>query len=93
MLKDYHCGLSINAIAKKYNRDNGVVEKYIANPIAIDKVKYKGRQVQCVNTDDIFSSISAAAKWATTLTRHLAKDQIAGKVPGTDEPAQWLELS
>lgn len=97
MLKDYQCGLSINAIAKKYNRDNGVVEKYIANPIAINKVKYRGRKVQCVNTGDIFSSISAAAKWAdcgaTTLTRHLAKDQIAGKVPGTDDPAQWLELS
>lgn len=97
MLKDYQCGLSINAIAKKYNRDNGVVEKYIANPVAIDKVKYKGRKVQCINTGDVFSSISAAAKWAgcgaTTLTRHLAKDQIAGKVPGTDDPAQWLELS
>lgn len=97
MLKDYQNGLSINAIAKKYHRDNGVVEKYIANPVAIEKVKYKGRKVRCINTGDVFSSISAAAKWAgcgaTTLTRHLAKDQIAGKVPGTDDPAQWLELS
>lgn len=34
---DYKNGLSINAIAKKYNRDNGTVEKYIANPTAIKK--------------------------------------------------------
>lgn len=97
MFKDYQNGLSINAIAKKYNRDNGVVEKYMANPIAIKKINYKGRRVQCINTGDIFTSISAAAKWAscgaTTLTRHLAKDKIAGKVPGTNDPAQWLELS
>lgn len=97
MLKDFQCGLSINAIAKKYHRDNGVVEKYMANPIAINEVKYKGRKVQCTNTGEIFNSISSAAKWAgcgaTTLTRHLAKDKIAGKVPGTNEPAQWLELS
>ena len=97
MLKDFQCGLSINAIAKKYHRDNGVVEKYMANPIAINEVKYKGRKVQCINTGEIFNSISSAAKWAgcgaTTLTRHLVKDKIAGKVPGTNEPAQWLELS
>lgn len=28
-VNDYNSGLSINAIAKKYRRDNGVVEKYI----------------------------------------------------------------
>lgn len=96
-LQDYQNGQSINAIAKKYNRDNGTVEKYIANPTATTRVKYRGRQVQCVNTGEIFKSISAAAKWAgcgaTTLTRHLAKDKIAGKVPGTDIPAEWLEIS
>lgn len=45
----------------------------------------------------IFNSISAAARWsgcgATTLTRHLASDKKAGKVPETDEVAEWEELS
>lgn len=95
-VNDYNNGLSINAIAKKYKRDNGVVEKYIANPVANVVVKYKGRQLQCINTGDVFKSISAAAKWAgcgaTTLTRHLSSDKIAGKVPNTNEPAQWIEL-
>lgn len=95
-VKDYNNGLTINAIAKKYNRDNSTVEKYIANPNAVYEVKYKGRKVQNINTGKIFSSISSAAKWAgcgaTTLTRHLAKDKIAGKVPETNEPAQWIEI-
>lgn len=30
---------------------------------------------------------------ATTLTRHLTTDKIAGKVPDTKEPAHWIELS
>jgi hypothetical protein len=89
--------MTINAIAKKYKRDNSTVEKYIHNPTSIKKVKYRGRQVQNVNTGKIFTSISAAAKWAgcgaTTLTRHLTGDKIAGKVPDTNEPAQWIELS
>lgn len=96
-VKDYNNGLSINFIAKKYNRDNGTVEKYITNPVAITKVNYKGRQVQNINTGIIFKSISSAAKWAgcgaTTLTRHLANDKIAGKVPETGEPAEWVELT
>lgn len=96
-VEDHKNGMTINAIAKKYNRDNGTVEKYIANPIATTKVKYKGRQIQNVNTGQIFKSISAAARWAgcgaTTLTRHLASDKIAGKVPETEEPAQWIEIS
>lgn len=93
---DYNNGLSINAIAKKYKRDNGVIEKYIANPVAITKVKYKGRTIQCVNNGQVFSSISSAAKWAgcgaTTLTRHLSSDKIAGKVPEIGEPAEWIEI-
>lgn len=96
MLEDYKNGMSINAIAKKYKRDNGVVEKYMANPVAVRQVKYKGRKVQNVNTGQIFKSISAAAKWAgcgaTTLTRHLVKDKIAGTIPETGEPAKWVEL-
>lgn len=96
-VKDHNNGLTINAIAKKYGRDNGVVEKYIANPVAVKEVKYKGRKIQNINTGKIFSSISAAAKWAgcgaTTLTRHLVKDKVAGKVPETGEPAEWLELT
>lgn len=97
MVKDYNNGLTINAIAKKYNRDNGTVEKYIANPVAVTQVKYRGRIVQNTNTGEIFKSISAAAKWAgcgaTTLTRHLAGDKVAGKVPETGEPATWIEIS
>ena len=96
-VQEFNNGMTINAIAKKYKRDNGTVEKYVANPVAVQKVKYKGRQVQNVNTGKIFKSISAAAKWArcgaTTLTRHLAGDKIAGKVPDTDEPAEWIELT
>lgn len=96
-VKEYNNGMTINAIAKKYKRDNSTVEKYIHNPTSIKKVKYRGRQVQNVNTGKIFTSISAAAKWAgcgaTTLTRHLTGDKIAGKVPDTNEPAQWIELS
>ena len=97
MVNDYNKGLSINAIAKKYNRDNSTVEKYIANPIQVTKVKYRGRTIKNINTGQIFKSISSAAKWAscgaTTLTRHLATDKIAGRVPETMEPAQWEEVS
>ena len=50
-----------------------------------------------LNTGKIFKSINSAAKWAgcgaTTLTRHLTSDKIAGKVPDTQEPAHWEELS
>lgn len=96
-INDYNNGMSINAIAKKYNRDNGTVERYINNPVEKQEVKYRGRKVQNVNTGLIFSSISKAAKWAscgsTTLTRHLVTDKIAGIVPDTQEPAKWIELS
>lgn len=96
-LEDYKNGMSVNAIAKKYNRDNGTVSKYIANPNQVKEVKYKGRAVKNVNTGQIFKSISSAAKWAhcgaTTLTRHLATDKIAGIVPDTKEPAIWEEIS
>lgn len=96
-VNEYQNGMTINAIAKKYNRDNGTVQKYISNPNALKKVQYKGRAIKNLNTNKTFNSISAAAKWAgcgaTTLTRHLATDKIAGKVPETNEPAQWEELS
>lgn len=96
-VKDSQNGLSVNAIAKKYNRDNGTVEKYLANPVAVQKVQYRGRKIKNINTGLEFKSISAAAKWAgcgaTTLTRHLAGDKIAGKVPETGEPAEWIEIS
>ena len=95
-LQEKEKGLTINAIAKKYHRDNGTIEKYLNNPIAKTKVKYKGRKIKNLNTGQIFQSISAAARWAqcgaTTLTRHLATDKIAGKVPETGEPAKWEEL-
>lgn len=96
-LKDYNSGMSINAIAKKYHRDNGTIEKYIHNPVAKEKIKYRGRIVKNLNTGKIFKSINSAAKWAgcgaTTLTRHLTSDKIAGKVPDTQEPAHWEKLS
>lgn len=95
-LIDYNNGLTINAIAKKYHRDNGTVERYIADPKAISKVKYKGRTVKNIETGKIFKSISAAARWAgcgaTTLTRHLANDKIAGTVPNLLVPAHWEEI-
>ena len=95
-VEEYKKGMTINAIAKKYGRDNGTVEKYIANPTAVTKLNYKGLQIKNVNTGQIFKSINSAAKWAgcgaTTLTRHLASDKIAGKVPETGEPAKWIEI-
>lgn len=94
---EYKNGLSINGIAKKYHRDNSTVQRYINNPIELKKVKLKGRKVKNIETGLIFKSISSAAKWAgcgaTTLTRHLVTDSIAGKVPGTLKPAHWIELS
>lgn len=94
--KEFENGLTINAIAKKYKHDNGTVEKYINNPLCIQKIKYKGRSIKNINTGKIFKSISAAAKWAgcgaTTITRHLASDKVAGKVPDTNEPAIWEEI-
>lgn len=96
-VKEYNNGMTVNAIAKKYKRDNGVVEKYLANPVAVSQIKYKGRTVQNINTGKIFKSINSAAKWAkcgaTTLTRHLVTDKIAGTVPETGEPAKWIELT
>lgn len=96
-VKDSENGMSINAIAKKYHRDNGTIEKYLNNPKALTKVKYRGRTVKNIETQKIFKSINSAAKWAgcgaTTLTRHLTSDKIAGKVPETQKPAHWIELS
>lgn len=96
MYNDYKNGLNIYQIAKKYNRDCGIVAKYMANPVANKKINYSGRTVKNINTGLEFSSISKAAKWAgcgaTTLTRHLYTDKIAGKVPDTNEPAEWVEI-
>ena len=96
-VEEFKSGMTINAIAKKHSRDNGTVEKYINHPKAIKQVKYNGRKVKNTNTEQVFNSISKAAKWAgcgvTTLTRHLTTDCIAGKVPETGEPAHWIELS
>lgn len=97
MLKDYKNGLNIHQISKKYNRDYGVVQKYLSNPIANTTVKYRGRVLKNLNTGKIFKSISSAARWAscgaTTLTRHLYTDGIAGKVPDTNEKAKWIEIT
>jgi group I intron endonuclease len=94
---EYKNGMSINAIAKKYNKDNGTIQKYINSPKEKTEINYLGRTVQNVETQIIFKSISSAAKWAkcgaTTLTRHLTTDKIAGKIPNTEEPAHWIELT
>ena len=95
MVEDYRNGMNLHQIAKKYDRDYGVVQKYINNPIEVKKVQYRGKAVKNLNTGLVFKSISQAAKWAgcgaTTLTRHLNTDQIAGIVPETGEPAEWIE--
>lgn len=50
-IKEYkENGLTINAIAKKYHRDNGTIQKYINNPQQKTEVKYAGRVVQNVET-------------------------------------------
>ena len=96
MVKDFKNGMNIHQLSKKYNRDYGVIQKYLSNPVEIKKVKYSGRSLKNINTGLIFNSISKAAEWAgcgaTTLTRHLNTDKIAGKVPKTNEPAEWIEI-
>lgn len=88
--------MSIRELSKKYNRDYGVIEKYINNPKEVSQVKYKGRKIQNIETKKIFNSISSAAKWAlcgaTTITRHLYDNKPAGKVPDTLENAHWIEI-
>jgi group I intron endonuclease len=94
--KDYANGMTINAIAKKYNRDNMVIKKYLANPVEIKKVKLAGIQVRNIETGIVFSSINKAAKWAncgaTTLRNHLYDGKKAGCVPVTAQPAHWEEI-
>lgn len=93
---DYQAGLTITQLSKKYNRDYGVIQKYISNPHATQKVKLSGRKVKNLETNKEFASISAAARWAncgaTTITRHLYDGKPAGKVPETEEPAHWKEI-
>lgn len=98
MKEDYNNGMTINAIAKKYHRDNGTVKKYlVGNGQPGEAIPYSGRKVQNVETQIIFESVSAAARWAgcgkTTLRTHLATDKVAGKIPETGEPAHWIELT
>lgn len=96
MYKDFQEGISVKELAKKYNRDYGIIEKYMSNPIVPKQVKLSGRKVKNIETGKIFSSISAAARWAscgaTTLTRHLYDNKPAGKVPETQELAHWKEI-
>lgn len=98
MKEDYQNGMTINAIAKKYHRDNSTVKKYlVGNCTPGGKINYNGRKVQNIETQIIFESVSAAARWAncgkTTLRTHLATDKIAGTVPETGESAHWIELT
>lgn len=97
MYEDYKNGMNAYQLSKKYHRDCATIQKYMANPIATQKIKYRGRSIKNINTNKIFTSISSASKWAncgaTTLTRHLATDGIAGVVPETNEPAKWIELA
>lgn len=97
MYQDYLNGMNAYQISSKYKKDCATVIKYLAKPEAVQKVKYSGRKLQNLNTGKIFPSVSSAAKWAkcgaTTLTRHLNTDKIAGVVPETNEPAKWIELT
>lgn len=97
MVADHAKGMNTYQIAKKYNRDCGIVSKYLSNPVANTTIKYHGRKIRNLNTGKVFDSISKAAKWAgcgaTTLTRHLTTDKTAGKIPETGEAAIWEEIS
>ena len=96
MVADHLKGLNVYQLSIKYGRDCGIISKYLSNPKEIEKINYRGRKIKNLNTEMIFNSISSAAKWAgcgaTTLTRHLTTDKIAGKVPETNEPAIWEEI-
>ena len=50
LVKDYNSGLNIHQLTKKYNRDYGVIQKYLSNPVEITQVKYRGRTVKNINT-------------------------------------------
>ena len=93
---DFKDGMPIAKISQKYGRDYGIIKKYLNNPKAVEKVKYKGRKIKNIETGLIFSSISSAAKWAncgaTTITRHLNDSIGAGLVPETQEKAHWIEI-
>ena len=97
MVADYNNGINIHQLANKYNRDYGIIQKYLSNPVAVTQVKYRGRKVMNIETNQTFSSISAAARWAkcgaTTLTRYINTEKTAGQVPETGEPAHWIEIT
>lgn len=93
MYKDYSNGMNVHQIAKKYNRDNSTVKKYMLNPKAVTKVNLKGIKVRNIETRQEFPSLSAAGRWAkcsaSTVRRHLESDKAAGTVPDTGEIAHW----
>lgn len=94
IVKDYkENNLTFSQLSKKYNRDIGVIQKYISHPTKINKIEYHGKKVQNVETGIIFTSILQASKWAkcgsTTISRHLYDGKSAGTVPFTEEHAHW----
>lgn len=68
-------------------------KEQVANNYSCRKTK-QGRQVQCLNTNQIFNFIVEAAKWCNiseSCIRACAngKQKIAGKHPQTGEPLKW----
>ena len=92
MYKDYREGMNINQIAKKYNRDNSTIKRYMLNPKSV-KVNTTGIQIKNIETQKEFKSISAASRWAhcspNTIRRHLESDKAAGTIPDSGKVAHW----
>lgn len=91
MYADYCSGMNVFQIAKKYNRDASTIKKYMLCPIATKKVQLKGIRVKNIETNQIFDSLSAAARWAScnanTINRHLVDGKAAGIIPNSNTPA------
>lgn len=94
--KDYLNGATIPELVRDYERDYGVIQRYINHPV-VEKVNLRGIEIINVETQQIFPSISKAAHWAkcgaNTITRHLYDNKPAGIVPDLNIPAHWKPIN
>lgn len=89
---DYIKGMQVKDLAKKYHRDRGTIEKYVANPKERKSANH-GLRLQNVETGIIFPSIERARKWAKCDQKRVSKsintELSAGTVPDSGLPAHW----
>lgn len=88
--------VSLKSIGEKYHMDSRTVSELLKrNNISI-KAPGGKRKVKCIETGEVFNSLTSAAKWAgissSTLHGNLGEKKIqktAGKHPQTKEPLSW----